>query len=160
MPLNRCRVTIPPMLSIAHGVTGAFIATKLPHPGLYVPLIFASHYLEDWIPHWDVGTGLSTGRRKKSTALILEAFELVVTVGLVYLFWQHGQAAINWPAWAGLAVSLMPDLLESPRNFLNWEPALLKPLNDLHQFFHHSTSSIALGLGPQVVVLAAVFLLK
>ncbi|EKD43638.1 MAG: hypothetical protein ACD_72C00193G0001, partial [uncultured bacterium] len=80
------------MLSVSHAVTGAFIAAKLPHPALYVPLILASHYLEDWIPHWDVGTGLSNGTRKRSTAFILEIFDLAIALGLVYLFWQAGQS--------------------------------------------------------------------
>ena len=58
------------MLSIAHTLTGAFIASKVPDPLVYTPLTLASHYLEDWIPHRDVGTGLSTGRRKPSTAFL------------------------------------------------------------------------------------------
>ena len=148
------------MLSISHSVTGAFIATKLPNPLLYIPLIFASHYLEDWIPHWDVGAGLSTGKRKRSTAIILEIVELSISAGLIYWFWQHGSSQLNVNAWAGAFTGLVPDFLEAPRNFLGWEPKIIQPLNKLHGMFHHSTLNIPFGLAPQFLVVAVVFALK
>lgn len=150
------------MTSIAHGLTGAFIATQLPSPILNVPLIFASHYLEDWIPHWDVGTGLSTGRRKRSTAIILELFDLAFTFGLVYLFWGYGQSNLNafWLACFGAFVALLPDFMEAPRNFLKWEPWFLKPFNNFHHMWHHSTPNMVLGLAPQIVTIAVIYLLK
>lgn len=150
------------MLSIAHGLTGAFIATQLPSPFVYVPLTFASHYLEDWIPHWDVGTGLSTGKRKIKTALILEVGDLLITFGLVYLFWGWGQNDLSqfWLAMIGAFVGLLPDFMEAPRNFLKSEPFFLKPFNEVHGWFHHSTPNMALGLAPQVIVSALIFILK
>jgi hypothetical protein len=148
------------MLSISHSLTGAFIATKLPHPALYIPLIFASHYLEDWIPHWDVGTGLSSGKRKRQTAIFLELAELVLSAALVYWFWQQGSTSLSMNAWLGAFTGLIPDFLESPRNFLKWEPGIVKPFNKIHALFHHSTPNIAFGLAPQIVVVAAIWLLK
>jgi hypothetical protein len=148
------------MLSISHSLTGALIATKLPHPLLYIPVIFLSHYLEDWIPHWDVGTGLSSGKRKRSTALILELGELVITIGLVYWFWRQASTDIQTQAWIGAFVGLIPDFMEAPRNFLRWEPAIVKPFNRVHALFHHSTPNLVFGLVPQIIVVAMVWLLK
>lgn len=148
------------MLSISHSLTGAFIATHLPSPILYVPLIFASHYLEDWIPHWDVGTGLSSGKRKRQTAIFLELAELGITFLLVFFFWQYGHSALNLNAWIGASIGLIPDFLEAPRNFLKWEPKLFRPLNNLHGLFHHSTPNILFGLIPQFVVITAIFLMR
>ncbi len=148
------------MLSISHTLTGAFIATKLPIPVVYFPLIMASHYIEDWIPHWDVGTGLSSGKRKKMTAIILEFGELFISVGLVYFFFQHGHTEIQWHAWIGAFIGLLPDFMEAPRNFLHWEPAFLKPINNLHALFHHSTPDILFGLAPQAITIAAIWLLR
>src|SRR5258708_16385467 len=139
------------MLSISHSLTGAFIATHLPNPLLYIPLIFLSHYLEDWIPHWDVGTGLSSGKRKRQTALVLELVELAVSIGLIFWLWQYGNAQFNLNAWAGAFTRLVPDFLDSPRNFLKWEPSFIKPLNKIHCFFHHSTPNMMFGLAPQVI---------
>jgi len=139
------------VLSISHSLTGALVATTL-HPVLVIPVIFATHYLEDWIPHWDVGTGLSTGKRKRSTAIVLEFVELGITGALLYWFFQAGQSEVNYAAWLGGFVGLIPDFLEAPRNFLKWEPKIFKPLNDLHQAFHHSTPNMMVGLAPQVLL--------
>ena len=145
------------MLSISHALTGAFIASKLTHPALYIPLTLASHYFEDWVPHWDVGTGLSTGRRKKSTAIILELAELTITLGLLGMY-ARTQSPDLWAHMAVAAfVGLIPDFLESPRNFLKWEPSFLKPFNDFHHLFHHSTHNMVLGLLPQVILIGVIF---
>lgn len=148
------------MLSIPHMATGAFLAAKLPHPLLYVPLTLAFHYLEDWIPHWDVGTGLSSGKRKRSTAMLLELLDLALSVGLVYALFQRGHSTIEYHVWFGALMGIMPDLWEAPRNFLKWEPWFLKPLNELHGKFHHSTPNVVFGLVPQVVLLAAIWGLR
>lgn len=148
------------MLSISHGLSGALIATKLTHPLIFIPACFAIHYLEDWIPHWDVGTGLSTGKRTKSTAIILELMELAVTIGLIYWFWAPAGQTTLLLAAAGAFVALIPDFMEAPRNFLKWEPGFLKQFNDLHGQFHHSTHNLWVGLLPQVVVVLAVFFLR
>lgn len=148
------------MLSISHGLTGAFIATTFPHPGIFVPLTLASHYLEDWIPHWDVGTGLSNGTRKKSTAVILEFGDLALTGLLIYWFWQHAGVNTLMIAGAGAFIGLLPDFMEAPRNFFKWEPFFLKPFNDFHGLFHHSVPNMVLGLTPQVITVLAIYLLK
>lgn len=148
------------MLSIAHVATGSFIATKVGHPLIAIPLIFASHYLEDWIPHWDVGTGLSTGKRKKEDAIKMEFVDLALSGLIVVLFWQVGGSSIPWAAYWGGAVALLPDFMEAPRNFWKWEPKWLKPINTFHGFFHHSIPNKVLGLIPQVIVLIVIYLLK
>ena len=146
------------MLSIAHGLTGAFLATQLSHPLLFIPACLAAHYLEDWIPHWDIGTGLSTGKRNKLTAIGLEIVELGITAGLIYWFWGS-KTEVLILAGAGAFCALIPDFLEAPRNFLGWEPGILKPFNDFHHRFHHSTTNVILGLSPQVLIGFVIFLL-
>jgi hypothetical protein len=137
------------VLSISHSLTGALVATTL-HPILVLPTIFVTHYLEDWIPHWDVGTGMSSGKRKRQTAILLEFGELGVSALLLYFFFQAGHENIVWSAWLGGFIGLIPDFLEAPRNFLHWEPKLIRPLNNLHQTFHHSTPNILVGMAPQL----------
>lgn len=144
------------MLSIPHALTGAFVATSLPHPVVYAPIALGFHYLQDWTPHWDFGTGLSTGRRKRSTAILLELGELAVTVVLVYVLFQRDSSTIQFHAWIGALLGILPDLLEAPRNFLKWEPAFLKPINEFHGMFHHSTHHKVLGLLPQVITVVVI----
>lgn len=138
------------MLSISHSLTGAFLAVCLQHPVLFIPAVLASHYLEDWFPHWDVGTGLSNGTRKRYDAIVLEFVELGISFLLLYIIFQSGMTEVNWLAWFGAFLGLLPDFLEAPRNFLKWEPAWLKPLNNLHHSFHHSTPKVIRGLLPQI----------
>jgi hypothetical protein len=148
------------MLSIPHALTGSFIASKLPDPILYIPLAIGMHYLQDWIPHWDVGTGLSSGKRKRSTAIKLELIDLAITIGMIFWFWQRGESTILYHIWLGAFFGLLPDFLEAPRNFLKWEPGFLKPFNNFHHNFHHSIPNRALGLAPQVVVVLCIWLLR
>lgn len=148
------------MLSISHALTGACIARFLPEPALYTPLTLAAHYLEDWIPHWDVGTGLSSGKRRKSTAIVLEIGELIITVGLIYWFAKPLSGWHQLHVWTAALVALMPDFLEAPRNFLKWEPEILKPFNNFHGMFHHSTRNMIVGLTPQLILVAVIFWLR
>ncbi len=155
------------MLSIPHSLTGAFIASKLPHPVLYIPLALGMHYLCDWIPHWDVGTGLSHGKRKRSTAILLELVDLGITAVLIYWFFMQDMslsAMVNNPAsvhiWIGALTGITPDLVEAPRNFLKWEPWFIKPFNNFHGNFHHSTPNMVVGLVPQVILVVLIWLLK
>lgn len=147
------------MLSIPHTLTGAFVASQLPNPLLYVPITLGMHYLQDWIPHWDVGTGLSSGKRKRSTAILLELVDLAVSACLIYLFFGDLSSDLQAHIWIGALMGIMPDLLESPRNFLKWEPWFLKPLNEFHGKFHHSTPRMLVGLAPQVVVVVTIWAL-
>ena len=148
------------MLSIPHSLTGAFIASKLPHPALYIPLTLGIHYLQDWIPHWDIGTGLSNGKRRKSTAIIGEILELGISVPLIYYFFGNVNSGLQPHIWLGALTGIAPDLIESPRNFLSWEPWFIKPFNKFHSLFHHSIPNIIVGLLPQFLVVGLIWFLK
>lgn len=148
------------MLSISHALTGAYLATKLTNPWLYIPAVLASHYFEDWVLHWDVGTGLTNGTRKKRDAILMELVDLALAGVLVFALFQSGQAGLNFQAWMGAFLGLLPDFVEAPRNFLKFNPWWLKPFNDFHHGFHHSTPNILLGLMPQFVVVGLIVLMR
>lgn len=140
-------------------MTGAFIASQLPHPAVYVPLTLAAHFLEDWIPHWDVGTGLSNGHRKRQTAFWLELIDLFMAVGVVWVVWQLNQPVLQTHIWLGAVVGIAPDVMGAPKNFLKWEPRFLKPFNKFHNTFHHSTPHVLIGLLPQVITILTILAL-
>jgi hypothetical protein len=148
------------MLSIPHTLTGAFIASKLPNPAIYIPLTLGMHYFQDWIPHWDFGTGLSSGKRKVVTAIFFEIIELIVSAYLIYYFFKDFDQTLQPHIWFGALVGISPDLVESPRNFLKWEPWFIKPFNKFHGMFHNSTHNMIIGLIPQVLVVLLVWLLR
>ncbi len=144
------------MLSISHAVTGAFIATKVSDPLLAVPLILLSHYLEDAVPHWDVGTGLGKGLKSPEAAFHHEIYDLALS-GILVILMFNGHGIV--PYW-GAFVGLLPDFLEAPRNFLKWEPAILAPLNRFHHSFHHSIPNVFAGLAPQIILLTILWIFR
>lgn len=144
------------MLSISHAASGAFIAVKIGNPYLAIPLILLSHYLEDAVPHWDVGTGLSKGTKSPFLAFRHEIIDLILASVLVMaMFADYGPT----PYWGAL-VALVPDFLEAPRNFWKWEPAWLTPLNRFHHSFHHSIPRLLDGLAPQFILLVILWLFR
>jgi hypothetical protein len=147
------------MLSLAHTATGAFIATVIPNPLISTPLIIASHYIEDMIPHWDVGTGLSSGKKKKSDAFKHEVIDMAVSLIFVYLIFQLKHTQVNFAAWYGAFVALIPDFLEAPKNFWGLDIPLIRPLNRFHHKVHHSIPRVVSGLIPQFIVLIVIALL-
>lgn len=158
------------MLSISHAVTGAFIAVKVGNPYLAIPLILLSHYLEDAVPHWDVGTGLTKGVKSPSAALKHEIVDLFLAALLVCLFYYSrfplpvpnlAQASVrNFAPYFGALLGLLPDFLEAPRNFLKYEPAWLRPLNQFHHSFHHSIPRALDGLSPQILLLVILWIFR
>lgn len=148
------------MLSIAHGTTGAFIAKKIPNPLISIPLVLASHYIEDYVPHWDVGTGLTKKLKSKKDAFKQELFiDFPLSFLLVFLFFQLGKP-FDWRPWLGWFVGLLPDFLEFPYVFLGWKFFPIKELAQLHSFVHRSTPDKLRGLAPQIAVILIIFLLR
>lgn len=155
------------MLSISHALTGAFIAVKIGNPILAIPLIILSHYVEDAIPHWDVGTGLTKGVKSPALALKHEYLDLAFTIILVLAYFplpSHLPSTIydllKLPQIWGSFLSLLPDFLEAPRNFFKWEPAWLTPLNRFHHSFHHSIPRLWDGLAPQFLLLTFLWIFR
>lgn len=152
------------MLSIAHTAAGAFIATKFPEPLVAIPLILASHYILDFIPHWDAGTGLSSGKKTPLQAIKAEIPDLILSFAVILLYFQIGKplslTVIGLAPYWGAFFAILPDFLEAPRNFLRKEPRLLKPLNNFHHSFHNSTPNKVRGLIPQVILLVLIYIFR
>ena len=144
------------MLSISHAATGAFIASKVSNPFLYIPLTLASHYVEDYVLHWDVGTGLSSGKRKRIHAFLFELVDLAIAGGLVWWMMSGKSPDLQMHMAIGAFTGLVPDFIEAPRNFLKYNPWFIRPLNAFHHAVHRSTPNMALGLYPQLLLLAGI----
>ncbi len=157
------------MLSISHATTGAVLAANISNPYLAIPMILASHYLEDAVPHWDAGTGLSSGKKTRQQAIKHGLIDLALAGITVLAFYyprfpivQNLADASVWnfaPYW-GAFFGLLPDFLEAPRNFLHYEPAWLKPINHFHAQFHHSIPSMIDGLSPQFLLLIILWIFR
>lgn len=148
------------MLSIAHGATGALIASKIPNPFISIPLIIISHYVEDRVPHWDVGQGLTRKKKSKMAAFLEELFfDFPLSILFVYFVFQVGNP-LDWRVWLGWFVGLLPDFLEFPYLFLNMKFFPIKQLAVLHGWVHRSTPQKLWGILPQILVILIVLVLK
>ncbi len=148
------------MLSIAHGTAGALIALKINSPFLSIPLILASHYLEDRVPHWDIGQGLSSWKKTRKAAFLQELFfDFPLSILLVYLIFQIGHP-FDWRIWLGWFVGLLPDFLEFPYLFLDMKFTPIRQLAAFHSWVHRSTPDKLLGLLPQILLILSSLLLK
>jgi len=149
------------MLSIAHGTTGALIATLIPNPLISTPLILATHFMQDHIPHWDVGGGLTKKVKSKKAAFLQELlFDLPTSILLVYLWFPGASGEINKLAFYGWFIALLPDFIEFPYLFLNLRFPLLNKFAAFHTSIHRSTNNKFKGLWPQALTLLLVYLLK
>jgi len=155
------------MLSVAHGTTGALIATLIPNPLISTPLILIAHFVQDHIPHWDFGQGLTKKIKSKKISFFQELLiDLPATIILVYLWFpptsglQGPSLQVNYLAFYGLFIALLPDFLEFPYLFLNWKFWPIKQLAHFHNSVHQSIPNKIKGLWPQALVLLLVYLLK
>lgn len=98
------------MTSTAHTLVGATIASAIPHPAIALPLIVASHFLLDCIPHWDMGTNWR--HRSKAETGILAILETLIGITIAYSLYQ-GKVETFFLITAIIA-SILPDWLETP----------------------------------------------
>lgn len=148
------------MLSIVHAATGALIATKIPNPYISAPLIIASHLLEDRVSHWDFGQGLTKKIKSKKAAFFQELLiDLPASILLVYL-WFPASLGINYLAFYGWFIGLLPDFIEFPYLFLKLKFWPIKDITKFHNKTHHSTPKKFRGLVPQIIILLLIYLLK
>ncbi len=149
------------MLSIAHGTTGALIATLIPNPLISTPIIITTHFFQDHITHWDFGQGLTKKKKSKKAAFFQElTIDFPASILLVYLWFPSPTGQINWLAFYGWFMALLPDFLEFPYLFLNWKFWPINKIAHLHNKVHNSTPEKFKGLWPQALTLLLVYLLK
>lgn len=98
------------MTSTAHAIVASAIALKFPDPVTAVSLSFASHFVMDLIPHWDMGTNWRN--RNKTQTGTFAIIETLTGITIAYLAYNAsvplGHLAI------AISASLLPDWLEIP----------------------------------------------
>lgn len=142
------------MMSVAHAVTGAFIADCLPSPWLFVPLAIASHFLLDHVHHFDAGTGMRSGKRRLYLTVIIAGLDLLAAALLIALFWRQTPTHFTWQIWLGALCGILPDILQATELFFHKPLKILQPLYQLHAYVHRSTSQIFWGVLPQIILVS------
>lgn len=144
------------MLATSHSLISALIVSRVSPPQLSLPLVFLSHYLLDIVPHWDTGTGLTSGKKSKKTAVIETLIDLTIAFVLVFIFFQKGKPFFPL-LWIAVFLGILPDLLEFPALFFNIRPFPLNLLEKFHNDIMHRSGKLPWGLVCQIIFLGVVF---
>lgn len=88
------------MLELPHTALGALIAVKIPNPLISLPLAFLSHFVLDFVPHWNPSLYSETKKFKKPSrkSNVIVAFDvflsLVLGFFIAFRFWPDIKRAV------------------------------------------------------------------
>lgn len=145
------------MLELAHTAVGATIATKIPNPLIAIPLAFLSHFLFDFIPHWNPSLYTETKKfgqptRKSNIIVALDViFSLTLGFFIALRFWPDIKRVII--ILLACFAAVVPDVIEGPYFYLGVKTRFLKKLIKF-QHQHQINVRIIPGLLTQLVTLA------
>ncbi|KKW11607.1 MAG: hypothetical protein UY48_C0015G0013 [Candidatus Gottesmanbacteria bacterium GW2011_GWB1_49_7] len=98
------------MTATAHALVAGAIARSIPNPIFAVPLAFASHFIMDTVPHWDIGTNWRDRPKKTTGALAIAETAFGITLAyFVFAGKVEPQLLL-----VTMVASELPDWLESP----------------------------------------------
>ena len=146
------------MLATTHSLVSALIISESSSPYIGMPLVLASHYLLDLIPHWDTGTGLPRGLKTRRKAFLETLIDLALAGFLVWFFFQR-KHAFSPLLWAAVILGILPDLLEFPSLFFKIKPFPLNYLEKFHNDIMHRRGKLPWGLIPQIIIILAIIFL-
>lgn len=98
------------MTATAHALVAGAIYRAIPNPALSIPLAFASHFIMDAVPHWDIGTSWRSRSKFKTGVFAIAETVLGITVAY-FLFSGKGDAG---GLLATIVASELPDWMEAP----------------------------------------------
>ena len=143
------------MTATAHALTGASIAYLVPNPTLALPLAFASNFLLDMVPHWDVGTGWH--KRRRLLTFLYAGVDVVLGFSLGFLFFSS-KVHLSY-LFLLMFVATLADWAEAPYLFLGWN---FPPFSWFYKFqskIHHRDGT-TLGVLTQIIVVGSLLLLS
>lgn len=140
------------MLELPHAMVGAAIVTLIPNPLISLPLALASHFITDYVPHWNPHLSIekkTLGHYKtESVVLIIIDCFLALTIGALIAFQSSNFGVVI----AGCFLAVLPDVIEIPHFFLNLKIGWIEKL--LHfQRNHQWNVPIVWGMLSQILVI-------
>jgi hypothetical protein len=144
------------MLLVTHSLVGGALASKITNPFLALPLILIGHFLSDFTPHWDIGVVYK--KLGKIKTFLFSCLDGMGGLFLVFLFFQF-QKPFSPLLWLGTFISLLPDFLQFPFIFLNFN--LFPWLDRLHgEILHRQNENVFWGLVPQLIIIGLCWLVR
>ncbi|MCD6194620.1 hypothetical protein J7K05_00220 [bacterium] len=151
------------MLITAHTVIGFTIGVVSGNPYVAAPLAFASHYLFDGLPHFEVSSFRKPEERELKPKNLFEALfvfaDLVLAAVILFLFRAHWSEA----SLLGSLFAVLPDFLDNVflwSGFFHRLP-LFDRLYSFHKSFHWTArgKDIFLGMVVQLFVILGCILI-
>ena len=117
------------MLETPHVVVAAAIATKVANPALAIPLVFASHFVLEKVPHWNPHINTEMKKFGKISGFSKKIITLDVVSSLLLGFYI---ASFSLPdnirfltVIFACFVAVTPDLIEAPYYFAKVKTSFL-----------------------------------
>ena len=149
------------MLITTHAITGFTIGSISGNPYLASPLCFASHYIFDALPHFEVSTFRKPNEKGLLPKNFWEVFFVLIDIFVALIFLFFFRHLWSPASLAGVVFSVLPDFLD---NVFLWSSYLHKlpifqELFALHKEFHHTArgKKIFLGILTQVIIICICF---
>jgi len=149
------------LLETPHVVVAAAIAYKVGNPALVLPLALGSHFVLEKVPHWN--PHLNTEKKKygrltpKTQKIILVDSVIAFSIGSIIAFKALPDAALFATIILACFLSVLPDVLEAPYFFWNFQSKLTSKLHAFQKSIQNDTSVFP-GLGFQAITVVAAFL--
>ena len=125
------------MTATAHSLVGACIAVKIGNPALAILIAFASNFLLDIVPHWDVGTHWHN--RPLLKTFIYAGIDVFLGLGLSLLLFAH---SVNLSYLLFLIfIATLADWLEAPYIFLKLKIPPFYQFYKIQSRFHKKDGS-------------------
>lgn len=147
------------MVELPHTIVGAVIAYKIGNPALSLPLAFASHFLIDGlIPHWNPHLNTEKKTHGKITGKTTTFVSVDTLISLAVGLYLATRVLPDIPKFVvivlGCFLAVLPDVIEGPYFFFNFNHTFLKKFMDWHTSIQRD-SPFWPGVITQVVVSGA-----
>jgi len=107
------------MLLTPHTVAGIVIGAAVANPVIAVPAAFFSHFLLDFVPHWDdlgLGKALEHSQHLSARSFRVVALDALISLSLVllFLYWAMPDYGIAATILACVVAANLPDAFYIP----------------------------------------------
>jgi len=140
------------MLELPHAMVGAAIAIAIPNPIISLPLALASHFITDYIPHWNPHTQ-KDGSFSKNSLIFITGDCLLALVAGSFIALRSPQPLIVLLA---CFLAVLPDVVEIPHFFFHSKIEFIEKLLAFQRRHQFNISKTA-GLLTQLVVILVCF---
>lgn len=146
------------MLETPHVLVGVAIASKVPNPLIAYPMIFASHFILDMVPHWNPHLNTEVKKYGKVTnkSKYIVVADVLLSLGLGFAIASNYLPDYQYAAHilVGGFMGVLPDVVEGPYFFLGWKTKLVEKWIKFQKSLQNDTSPLP-GLLTQVATLLA-----